>query len=69
MVYELSVLVEVVPKWVVTHYPAEWVTHYSHRVEHTRLPQGEAAHLDFANQVGRDGRSLLEALAIFFTVA
>src|SRR5215472_11970711 len=63
MVYVLNVLAEVAPSWVANHCPADWVTRYSHRVEHTRLPQGEAARLSYANQVGRDGWALLEALA------
>ncbi len=63
MVYVLSVLAEVAPSWVANHCPVAWVTRYSHRIEHTRLPQGEAARLEFANQVGGDGWLLLDALA------
>jgi len=62
MVYVLNVLSEVVPDWVRTHVPVEWVERYGQRLEHERLPKEEEERKQYANQVGSDGWLLLDAL-------
>jgi transposase len=62
MVYVLNVLSEVAPEWVRAYVPAEWVERYGERVEHERLPKEEEERKHYANQVGADGWTLLQAL-------
>jgi transposase len=62
MVYVLNVLSEVAPEWVRAYVPIAWVERYGERLEHERLPQGEEERRDYANQVGADGWTLLQAL-------
>ncbi|HEY4388826.1 MAG TPA: hypothetical protein VGN34_30615 [Ktedonobacteraceae bacterium] len=62
MVYVLNVLSEVAPEWVCAHVPPEWVERYGERLEHERLPKEEKERKQYANQVGADGWSLLQAL-------
>jgi transposase len=62
MVYVLNVLSEVAPEWVRAYVPVAWVERYGERLEHERLPQGEEERRDYANQVGADGWTLLQAL-------
>jgi transposase len=62
MVYVLNVLSEVAPEWVRAYVPIAWVERYGERLEHERLPQGEEECRDYANQVGADGWTLLQAL-------
>jgi transposase len=42
--------------------PLPWYERYGKRIEDTRLPQAEAARTAYAEQVGRDGFLLLDAL-------
>lgn len=62
MVYVLNVLSEVAPSWVRAYVPAEWVERYGERLEHEHLPQSEDERKQYANQVGTDGWTLLQAL-------
>jgi transposase len=62
MVYVLNVLSEVAPEWVRAYVPMEWVERYGERLEHERLPKEEEERKKYANQVGVDGWTLLDAL-------
>jgi hypothetical protein len=62
MVYVLNVLAEVAPEWVRASVPVEWVERYGERLEHERLPKEEEERQQYANQVGADGWTLLQAL-------
>jgi hypothetical protein len=62
MLYVLHVLAEVAPAWVRAYVPTEWVQRYGERLSHERLPKEEEERKQYANQVGRDGWALLEAL-------
>src|SRR5436305_12322626 len=62
MVYVLNVLSEVAADWVRTHVPVEWVERYGERLEHERLPKEEEERTQYANQVGADGWTLLDAV-------
>src|SRR5947207_15705619 len=62
MVYVLNVLSEVAPEWVRAYVPTEWVERYGERLEHERLPKEEEERKQYANQVGADGWTLLDAL-------
>src|SRR5215471_9547453 len=62
MVYVLNVLSEVAPEWVRAYVPVEWVERYGERLEHERLPKEEEERKYYANQVGADGWTLLQAL-------
>jgi transposase len=56
------VLSEVAPEWVRSQVPASWIERYGERLEHERLPKEEQERKQYANQVGADGRMLLDAL-------
>jgi len=58
----LNVLATVDPDWVLANIPAEWVDRYGKRVEEYRLPTDEKEREKFAEQVGRDGNALLDAI-------
>ncbi|MBA3823692.1 MAG: IS1182 family transposase [Ktedonobacterales bacterium] len=62
LVAVLAVLAEVAPDWLLTMVEPEWTARYGYRLEHERLPQGEDARQQYANQVGTDGWTLLIAL-------
>lgn len=53
---------EVAPEWVRAYAPPEWVERYGERLEHERLPKEEEERKQYANQVGADGWTLLDAL-------
>ena len=42
--------------------PRQWVERSGERLEHERLPKGEDERQQYANQVGADGWTLLQAL-------
>jgi len=69
MVYVLNVLAEVAPEWVRAYVPTEWVERYGERLSHERLPKEEEERKQYANQVGKDGWALLEALDAASTAA
>ena len=58
----LNSLAVVAPDWLRAHSQAEWVERYGPRSEDSRSPLGEAARLAFAEEIGRQGRELLDAL-------
>jgi transposase len=58
----LNVLAQVAPEWLQTHIEAAWAERYGRPFYAYRLPRGEAAVVAFAEQIGRDGTALLEAI-------
>lgn len=58
----LNGLAEAAPEWLKPRLELEWVERYGKRVEESRLPQKKAARDKYAEQLGRDGLTLLEAL-------
>src|SRR3954469_5321321 len=50
------------PVWLRGAAPAEWYRRYPRRIEDSRLPQSKAEHRAYAEQVGRDGFTLLDLL-------
>lgn len=58
----LNDLAVVAPRWLRQQVPVDWFERYSHRVEESRLPQGEAARYAYAEQIGTDGLQLLSAI-------
>lgn len=61
MRYTLNSLAVVVPEWLKSWTPQEWVERYGPRVEDYRLPTGAEQRHQYAEQVGRDGYALLTA--------
>ena len=60
MRHALNVLAEVAPDWLVDHMKPEWATLYRSRFSDFRLPKGEKARVALAEEIGTDGRDLLE---------
>lgn len=60
--HALNVLATSAPQWLCTHTTPEWVERYGLRASEYRLPKGDAKRLKWAEQVGRDGMALLDAL-------
>jgi transposase len=58
----LNVLATVDPDWVRANIPAEWADRYGRRAEEYRLPSEDKEREKFAEQVGRDGNALLDAI-------
>jgi transposase len=58
----LNDLATVVPDWLRGIAPPPWYERYGKRIEDTRLPQGDAERVAYAQQVGEDGFALLDAL-------
>jgi transposase len=58
----LNDLATVAPDWLRDHCPPEWVERYGPRSEDSRLPAGEAKRLTLAEDIGQQGRELLDAL-------
>jgi len=58
----LNDLATVAPAWVQGIAPLSWYERYRKRIEDTQLPQAEAQRMAYAEQVGRDGLLLLDAL-------
>lgn len=52
----------VAPDWLRAHSQPEWVDRYGPRSEDSRIPVGEAARLAFAEEIGQQGRELLDAV-------
>jgi transposase len=63
MRHALDALAIVDPNWLTAHMRPEWAPRYDHRMEEYRLPSEEAKRTQLAQQIGRDGQFLLEALA------
>lgn len=60
--HALNVLARVEPDWLRAHTTAEWVDRYGLRASEFRLPKSQAKRVAWAEQVGADGKTLLEAL-------
>jgi transposase len=58
----LNSLAVVAPDWLRDHSHPEWVERYGPRSEDSRSPLGEAERLAFAEEIGQQGRELLDAL-------
>lgn len=61
MRHTLNSLAVVVPEWLKSWTPPEWVDRYGWRIEDFRLPTGAEQRHQYAEQVGRDGYALLTA--------
>ena len=55
----LEDMATVAPEWLQRWVPPLWIERYGRRIEEGRLPKGEAARREYAEQVGADGASLL----------
>ena len=62
MRHALDILTEVAPGWLVVQACGEWVKRYRRRSDAERLPKGKEAQRELADQIGRDGAGLLEAI-------
>jgi transposase len=58
----LNVLATTVPQWLAEKVPVDWFDRYGRRIEDYRLPQGEQARTEYAEQTGHDGMQLLDAI-------
>src|ERR687884_1848 len=58
----LNALATVAPAWLQAMAPLAWYERYGKRIEDTRLPQGQASRDAYAQMVGEDGFTLLDAL-------
>jgi len=58
----LNSLATVAPDWLRAHSHQEWVERYGPRSEDSRSPLGEAERLAFGEEIGGQGRELLDAL-------
>ena len=55
----LEDIATVAPEWLQSWVPPQWLERYGRRIEEGRLPKGEAARQQYAEQVGADGARLL----------
>src|SRR5436853_512779 len=58
----LNGLAVAAPDWLRAHSSPEWVERYGARLEDSRSPLGEEARVTFAEEIGKHGRELLDAL-------
>src|SRR5215469_676627 len=58
----LNSLAVVAPDWLRAHSQREWVERYGPRGEDSRLPAGDAERKALAEEIGEQGRALLDAL-------
>jgi transposase len=58
--HALNILAEVAPDWLIEHMQPEWAKRYQSRFSDFRLPKDEKARRELAEQIGADGRYLLE---------
>jgi transposase len=58
----LNSLAIVAPDWLRAHSQEEWVERYGPRSEDSRLPVGETERQGLAEEIGQQGRELLDAL-------
>lgn len=61
--HALDILAEVAPGWLVFEARGEWVKRYQRRSDEWRLPKGKEAQRELADQIGRDGATLLDAVS------
>src|SRR5215813_2508639 len=62
MRHALDTLARVAPEWLYSWLPPEWLERYRTRVTDFRLPKGTVQRLAWAEQIGRDGAQLLQAI-------
>jgi transposase len=55
----LEDIASVASEWLKSWVPQEWIERYGRRIEEGRLPKGESARQQYAEQVGADGARLL----------
>src|SRR5207245_9904838 len=60
MRHALNILAEVAPDWLIEHMQPEWAKRYRSRFSDFRLPKEEKARTELAEEIGDDGRDLLE---------
>jgi hypothetical protein len=60
--HALNALATTHPKWLCAHTTAAWVNRYGLRASECRLPKGQEKRDVWAEQVGRDGQTLLSAV-------
>lgn len=65
----LEALAAAAPGWLTSLIDASWVDRYGSKVDNYRFPKGENARLEWAEQVGRDGFALLDAIDDAFAPA
>jgi transposase len=58
----LNSLAVVAPDWLRAHSQEDWVERYGPRSEDSRLPEGEAKRRALAEEIGHQGKELLDAL-------
>jgi transposase len=58
----LNVLAIAAPEWVSVNVPTEWVDRYGKRVDDTRLPEKAKDREAYAQMIGTDGATLIDAL-------
>ncbi|MEV4378092.1 IS1182 family transposase [Streptosporangium sp. NPDC049644] len=58
----LEALAVAAPQWLTQHITAEWVERYGARIDSYRFPKGDDVRRRWAEQVGRDGFMVLEAV-------
>jgi transposase len=62
MRHALNILAEVAPDWLVEQMQPEWAKRYRSRFSDFRLPKDEKARRELAEEIGADGRGLLETI-------
>lgn len=58
----LNAIASVAPEWLRDHAEPSWFDRYSHRIEESRLPKGQAERQEYAELIGTDGSQLLSML-------
>src|SRR6185295_1270011 len=59
----LNALARVAPSWLRASVPESWLTTYAQRFDDYGLPEAKDKRIALAEQIGQDGRKLLELLA------
>ncbi|MGW2559373.1 hypothetical protein ACWCXB_09035 [Streptomyces sp. NPDC001514] len=65
----LEALVAAAPDWLTPLIDSEWVERYGAKIDHYRFPKGENVRRECAEQVGREGFTLLDAIADLYSPA
>ena len=60
MRHALNILAEVAPEWLLYQMKPEWSKRYESRFSDFRLPKSEKSRVELAEEIGADGRYLLE---------
>ena len=60
MRHALNILAEVAPDWLIEQIKPEWAQRYQSRFSDFRLPKSDTSRLELAEEIGADGRDLLE---------